>query len=78
MKVITVGVDRKNQHEIADIFNLYGELYRRHNNISCEQAKVMHHIQVCRTAALGGHIEQCNECGYENIASLCQGSSMAP
>jgi hypothetical protein len=68
MKIITVGVDRKNQHEIADIFNHYGELYRRHNNISCEQAKVMHHIQICRTAALGGHVEQCNECGYEKIA----------
>jgi hypothetical protein len=28
----------------------------------------MHHIETCRTAALGGHVEQCNECGYEKIA----------
>ncbi|MCP3892461.1 MAG: IS91 family transposase [Desulfobulbaceae bacterium] len=68
MKNIKIGFDRRNHHEIADIFNLYGEQYREHNSISCEQAKVMHHIQVCRTAALGGHVEQCNECGYEKIA----------
>jgi len=68
MKMIKVGLDRRNHFEIADIFNHYGEQYRRHNSISCEQVKVMHHIQICRTAALGGHTSQCNECGYEKIA----------
>ena len=61
-------LNRENRHEIADIFNRYGDQYRQNNNISCAQAKVMHHIQTCRTAALGGHVEQCNECGYEKIA----------
>jgi hypothetical protein len=28
----------------------------------------MRHIQTCRTAALGGHVEQCNKCGFEKIA----------
>jgi hypothetical protein len=28
----------------------------------------MHHIEVCRTAELGGHVEQCNRCGFERNA----------
>lgn len=30
--------------------------------------KVMHHIEVCRTAELGGHLQQCDQCGFEQIA----------
>jgi len=36
--------------------------------MSYEQMKTMHHIQVCRSAKLGGHIEQCNQCGFERNA----------
>jgi Putative transposase/Transposase zinc-binding domain len=56
------------QKEVADIFRLYGESYRQSNPLSCEQRKVMHHIEQCRTAALGGHIERCNVCSFERIA----------
>lgn len=59
---------RKNNLEVADIFHLYGEQYRQSNSLSCEQIKVIRHIQACRTAVLGGHIEQCNECGFERIS----------
>ena len=27
--------------------------------------KVMHAIEVCRTEALGGHLERCDSCGFE-------------
>ena len=54
--------------EVADIFRLYGEDYRKNHNLSFEQLKVMHYIEICRTAALGGHIERCTECGYEQNA----------
>jgi len=54
--------------EVADIFRLYGDDYRKTRNLSFEQLKVMHHIEICRTAAMGGHIEQCTECGYEQNA----------
>jgi len=30
--------------------------------------KTMHHIQVCRSAVLGGHVEQCDHCGFERNA----------
>jgi len=58
----------KEQVELADIFRLYGEDYRRSRAVSYEQLKVMGHIEICRTAKLGGHVEQCNLCGFEQIA----------
>jgi hypothetical protein len=56
------------QVELADIFRLYADDYRRSHALSYEQLKVMHHIQICRTAALGGHVEQCDQCAFEQIA----------
>jgi len=56
------------QLEVADIFRLYGEDYRLYNPLSYQQRKTMHHIEVCRTAELGGHVEQCDQCGFERIA----------
>ena len=32
------------------------------------QLRVMSAIERCRTAALGGHVEQCDECGHQRIA----------
>ena len=58
----------KEQVELADIFRLYGDGYRRSRAVSYEQLKVMRHIEICRTAKLGGHVEQCNRCGFEQIA----------
>jgi hypothetical protein len=58
----------KNKYEVADIFRLYGKAYREQNNLPYKKLKVMHKIEICRTAQLGGHIEQCDECGYERIA----------
>jgi len=56
------------QAEIADIFRMYGNEYRQNNFLSCEQRKVMRHLEICRTAELGGHIEVCNHCGFEQNA----------
>ena len=58
----------KEQVELADIFNRYGDDYRRSHAVSYEQLKAMHHIEICRTAKLGGHVEQCDRCGFEQIA----------
>jgi hypothetical protein len=60
----------KNQEqvEMADIFRLYADDYRRSHAVSYEQLKVMHHIEICRTAVLGGHVEQCDQCAFEQIA----------
>jgi predicted Zn-ribbon and HTH transcriptional regulator len=56
------------QWEIADIFRLYGESYRHTHSVSAAQAKVIEAIMACRTAQLGGHAEQCPQCGFERYA----------
>ena len=49
--------------EVADIFHRYGEAYREKHgaSMSTAQRRVMTAIEVCRTAALGGQIEQCDQ-----------------
>jgi Putative transposase/Transposase zinc-binding domain len=54
--------------EVADIFRLYGEAYRRHHAVPPVQQKVIHAIEACRTAQLGGHAEHCPSCGFERYA----------
>ena len=53
--------------EVADVFRRYGEAYREQHgaSMSTGQRRVMAAIEVCRTAALGGHLERCDECGHE-------------
>jgi hypothetical protein len=53
--------------EVADIFRRYGEAYRQQHDgsFSTAQRRVMTAIEVCRTAALGGHLERCDCCNYE-------------
>lgn len=58
----------KSKLELADIFRRYGNGFRKNNFLSSEQSKAMHHIETCRTAVLGGHIEACDHCGFEKNA----------
>ena len=37
-------------------------------HVSLAQLKVMSAIETCRTAALGGHVERCEDCAHERIA----------
>ncbi len=55
--------------EVADVFRRYGEAYRqRHGaSLSAAQRRVMAAIELCRTAALGGHVEQCDRCDHQRI-----------
>ena len=56
--------------EVADIFRCYGADYRLQNgaSMSMAQHRVMTAIEVCRTAVLGGHLEQCDHCGHQRNA----------
>lgn len=49
--------------ELADIFRTHGNAYLAGHALAVSQAKAWRAIVSCRTAALGGHIEQCNACG---------------
>lgn len=57
-------------HEVADIFRVAGPAYRSAHagHLSLTQLKVMTAIENCRTAALGGHVEACEDCGHWRIA----------
>jgi len=57
-----------NKIEIADIFRKYGSAFREKYSLPLHYIKVMNLISVCRTSALGGHIEKCDECGYQRNA----------
>jgi hypothetical protein len=51
--------------EVADVFRAYGAAYRERHRLPLEQQRVMAAIERCRTAALGGHLEQCDQCGHQ-------------
>jgi len=56
--------------EVADIFRRHGEAWRTANagHVSVAQRRVMKAIEICRTAALGGHVERCEDCAHTTIA----------
>ncbi len=56
--------------EVTDIFRAAGPAYRAAHagHLSLHQLKVMSAIEHCRTAALGGHVEACTDCGHWRIA----------
>ncbi len=56
--------------EVADIFRDHGPAWRIANagHLSLDQLKVMAAIERCRTVALGGHVERCQDCSYTTIA----------
>jgi hypothetical protein len=56
--------------EVADVFRRHGEAYRlaHAGHLGRVERRVMSAIELCRTAALGGHTEQCEDCGIVRIA----------
>jgi transposase-like zinc-binding protein/putative transposase len=56
--------------ELADIFRIYGPAWRQAQraHLSLAQLKVMSAIEQCRSAALGGHVLRCEDCGSDQIA----------
>jgi Putative transposase/Transposase zinc-binding domain len=56
--------------EVADVFRRHGAAWRAANkaHLSLGQRRVMTAIEVCRTAALGGHVERCEDCAHKRVA----------
>jgi hypothetical protein len=56
--------------EVADVLRHYGETYRQEHgaSLSMAQRRVLTAIEVCRTAVLGGHLEQCDHCAHRRNA----------
>jgi Putative transposase/Transposase zinc-binding domain len=54
--------------DLAEIFRLHGESFRATHPLSSWQLKAMADIEHCRTAYFGGHLEQCDRCGYQHYS----------
>ncbi len=56
--------------EVADIFRRHGPAWRAAHagHVGLDKLRVMSAIETCRTAALGGHVEGCRDCGHTRIA----------
>src|SRR6266550_805013 len=56
--------------EVADIVRAHGAEFRQAHagSLSARQKRVLRSIELCRTAALGGHVERCDQCGHERNA----------
>lgn len=54
---------------VAGVFRQYGDAYRVEvgGTVPIAQSRVMTAIARCRTAALGGHVEQCDHCGHQRV-----------
>jgi hypothetical protein len=74
--------------EVADIVRVHGPAFlARHGaGLSTAQRRALAAVARCRTAALGGHVQRCGQCGHEAIAynscrnrhcPKCQGSRTA-
>src|SRR4051795_10511826 len=56
--------------EVADVIRSHGEAFLNQygKHLSATQKKALRDLAQCRTAALGGHVERCLDCGHERIA----------
>jgi Putative transposase/Transposase zinc-binding domain len=56
--------------EVADVIRSHGEafLQKYGSHLSSTQKKALRDLAQCRTAALGGHLERCLDCGHERPA----------
>jgi len=72
--------------EVADIVRDFGEAYRHLHTLTPDQGAVLRAIAACRTAALGGHLDTCDGCGFSQTSynscrnrhcPKCQGSAQS-
>lgn len=54
--------------ELQDIFRQFGPSYREKHRLPLVHLKAMRAIETCRTAALGSHLDRCEECGHLRIS----------
>lgn len=54
--------------EVADIVRAHGDEFLARYAANHEQKRALGDIARCRTAALGGHIERCRDCGHERFS----------
>jgi hypothetical protein len=54
--------------EVADVFRAHGPAYRQAHEMPPRHLRAMRAIEICRTALLGGHVDECDQCGALKIS----------
>lgn len=54
--------------ELAEVVRLFGDRFVLHHNPLGQHRRVLNAIAKCRTAALGGHVDACDQCGHQRIS----------
>src|ERR1035437_9848036 len=62
------GDSGRTAHSVGEILRGWGPEYSRTHAMTHQQRRVMQTLAACRTAALGGHLEKCDQCGHERPA----------
>ena len=71
---------------VQDVFHQFYSRYKQSYSPNAQQAKVASDIMACRTAALGAHVYECEECKHTSVhynscrnrhCPLCQGINKA-
>jgi hypothetical protein len=74
----TAGAVARPPLELADIVRVHGIAYQRTHRLAPVQHRALRAIATCRTAALGGHQETCDHCGYIRVSYNSCGNRHCP
>lgn len=55
-------------NSLQEIINLHGEAYIKSKKLPSNILKALYSIKDCRTAALGGHVYECDECAETKVS----------
>lgn len=61
-------INQRQKIELSDILDRHGDEFIQSHRLCPDQYKAIYAIRSCRTAVLGGHLEQCDSCGHQKIA----------
>lgn len=64
-------MDKENKRQpldVAAIFREYGKQFLDKHKLCSDQVKAFTAIEQCRTMALGGHVEGCNQCDHQRVS----------
>lgn len=66
----------RTEFDTGEIFRLHGQEYENKYPMHSEQRKALRAIASCRTSVLGGHIEKCSNCGFQQpVYNSCRNNN---
>ena len=68
----------RTEFTVGDIFRKFGQAYELSRPMSIGQRRSLEDIANCRTASLGGHLDECGNCGTERISYNSCGNITCP